>query len=301
MLLSIILAWFSVVIAVLSAAKYIIRKYASKHLNRAFSRGHIKVGTLLLATGFLHGLFAGNAAWAGLSDTVIAPVLFTWNWGTACFITAVLLAMSYLLRKSFRKHWMTAHRVLTVLLVVLIVIHVASVGIKLDDRLKSLLEPDRSEEITASADTVISGDSIDSGTVYGENAANAQDDSENTSAQQDSVSKVIEDTNKIFSGAQLKDGTYKGSASGLNGIITVSVQVSGAQVTNITVLSESDTSQYFSRAKTILSTIITKQSLEVDAVSGATFSSAGLVNAVFNALEDAVVSGNLELAQFNVK
>ena len=46
--------------------------------------------------------------------------------------------------------------------------------------------------------------------------------------------------------------------------------------------------------KSVLDEITENQSLAVDTVTGATFSSAGLLNAVYNALQDAVVSGTLQ-------
>lgn len=45
------------------------------------------------------------------------------------------------------------------------------------------------------------------------------------------------------------------------------------------------------KSKDIINTILNKQSLEVDAVTGATYSSKGIINAVSDALSKAVVSG----------
>jgi uncharacterized protein with FMN-binding domain len=78
------------------------------------------------------------------------------------------------------------------------------------------------------------------------------------------------------------------------------VTVEGGQVTNITVDSESDTSQFFSRAESVLDTITGEQSLEVDTVTGATFSSAGLINAVADALQGAVTSGTLQVTDIDL-
>ena len=71
-------------------------------------------------------------------------------------------------------------------------------------------------------------------------------------------------------------------------------------MTDITVVSESDSPQFFSRAESILDTIVSGQSLEVDTVSGATFSSAGLLNAVYDALQSAVTSGTLQVTQVDL-
>ena len=85
-----------------------------------------------------------------------------------------------------------------------------------------------------------------------------------------------------------KDGVYTGSAQGYGGTTTVRVTVSGGKITDITVLSENDTDQFFSKAKDpIIKAIIAGQNPDVDTVSGATYSSNGIINAVKNALAKA--------------
>lgn len=81
------------------------------------------------------------------------------------------------------------------------------------------------------------------------------------------------------------DGTYTGSANGFRGETEVSVTVTNGNITDITVLSYNDDKEYFCRAEdTIISRIIESQDLNVDTVSGATFSSNGIINAVADAL-----------------
>ena len=84
------------------------------------------------------------------------------------------------------------------------------------------------------------------------------------------------------------DGTYSGSGRGYQGPIAVSVQVVGGRVDNIEVTSHSDTVGIGTRAMDAIKTsIIQNQSLGVDAVTGATGSSQGIIQAVRNALENA--------------
>lgn len=91
--------------------------------------------------------------------------------------------------------------------------------------------------------------------------------------------------------ASYKDGTYTGSAQGFGGTIKVEVTIKNGKIKTIKVLSASgETTSYFNRAKKLLNTIINKQSTNVDAVSGATYSSNGLIKAVRNALAKAVDS-----------
>ena len=92
-----------------------------------------------------------------------------------------------------------------------------------------------------------------------------------------------------------KDGTYTGSAQGFGGTIGVSVTVSGGKITAVNVTSASgETASYLSSAKGVISRILSKQSPNVDTVSGATYSSNGIINAVKNALGKAggASSGN---------
>ena len=82
----------------------------------------------------------------------------------------------------------------------------------------------------------------------------------------------------------IADGTYTGSAQGYSGTVTVSVKVENRTITVIDIISQSDTESYFERAKGVIRTILTNQTVNVDAVSGATFSSNGIIGAVKNAL-----------------
>lgn len=83
----------------------------------------------------------------------------------------------------------------------------------------------------------------------------------------------------------LADGTYQGSGEGFRGTTLLSVTVESGKITDITVISYEDDAEFFSRAEnTLLEDIITAQSLDVQTVSGATFSSNGILEAVANAL-----------------
>ncbi len=84
------------------------------------------------------------------------------------------------------------------------------------------------------------------------------------------------------------DGSYTGSAQGFGGTITVEVTISEGKIAGISVVSApGETASYFSRARGVLDSILSAQSPNVDTVSGATYSSGGLINAVKNALVQA--------------
>ena len=83
----------------------------------------------------------------------------------------------------------------------------------------------------------------------------------------------------------VKDGTYKGSANGYGGKVTVNVTVSKKTMTAIDVVSApGETDSFFQRAKGGIDEMLTAQSTDVDVVSGATYSSNGIIGAVKNAL-----------------
>lgn len=88
-----------------------------------------------------------------------------------------------------------------------------------------------------------------------------------------------------------QDGEWVGTALGYNANITVSVTIANGMITDISVLETADDEPYFDWAQEdILPNIINSQSVEVDSVSGATFSSEGLKDAVNNALAQAMIT-----------
>ena len=82
-----------------------------------------------------------------------------------------------------------------------------------------------------------------------------------------------------------KDCIYTGSAQGFGGAITVQVTLANDEITDIQVTSApGEDSAYLSQGEGVISSIISAQSTDVDTVSGATFSSTGIINAVVDAL-----------------
>lgn len=103
----------------------------------------------------------------------------------------------------------------------------------------------------------------------------AKEDAEETDTEEES-----DDSENVY-----KDGTYTGSAQGFGGTITVQVTLASDEITDIQVTSASgEDSAYLSQGEGVISSIISAQSTDVDTVSGATFSSTGIINAVVDAL-----------------
>lgn len=81
------------------------------------------------------------------------------------------------------------------------------------------------------------------------------------------------------------DGIYTGAGMGFRGETEVQVTVENGYITDITVLSYEDDAEFFQKAQSsILNQIISGQSIDVQNVSGATFSSNSIIDAVANAL-----------------
>lgn len=163
--------------------------------------------------------------------------------------------------------------------------------------------------VTSEAASSDSTDSAASGTISGSSSASSGSTSSaagSTSSSSDSASAETADSSSAAqdsssaadtssasgsssdasqSSGQYTDGTYTGTGTGLRGTTEVSVTVENGVISSIEVVSYQDDSQYFNRAKsTVISEILDAQSVDVSTVSGATFSSNGIIEAVANAL-----------------
>ena len=97
---------------------------------------------------------------------------------------------------------------------------------------------------------------------------------------------------QVEDAAAYKDGTYYGTGTGFGGTLKVKVEISGGKITDIQIMENQDGSEYISKASALINAIISSQSTNVDTVSGATYSSVGIIQAVRDALSQAAVSGN---------
>ena len=89
--------------------------------------------------------------------------------------------------------------------------------------------------------------------------------------------------------ADFEDGSYEGAGIGFGGEIRVEVVVEDGEITEISLLeAKGEDAAYLTTAESILDDILKAQSVDVDTVSGATFSSTGIRDAVSDALEQAV-------------
>ena len=121
----------------------------------------------------------------------------------------------------------------------------------------------------------------------GSSDADTAGDDKTTDTSDGNVSDAdAEDTATTDSDNVYKDGTYTGEAEGYGGTIQVEVTLTGDEITSINVVSApGEDSAYLSQAESVIDSILSAQSTDVDTVSGATFSSTGILNAVDAHLE----------------
>lgn len=101
-----------------------------------------------------------------------------------------------------------------------------------------------------------------------------------TSAQETSKVPIVQN--------KYKDGKFSGSAYGYDGNIYVTITIKDDKITNIEATSDESDPWYFeSCVQNVTSQIIESQSTSVDATSGATYSSEGIMAAVGQALNSA--------------
>lgn len=86
-----------------------------------------------------------------------------------------------------------------------------------------------------------------------------------------------------------QDGVYTGTGTGNGGELTVEVTVEGGNIVKVALTQHSETEGIYEKAeKGVGDEMIRQQTADVDVVAGATYTSNGIIEAVQNALKDAV-------------
>ncbi len=105
------------------------------------------------------------------------------------------------------------------------------------------------------------------------------------------VSKGIDVSNSKYS-----DGVYEGEANAYAPNMKVQVTIADGLISNIEIVSHNETPGFYESAfELVPQAIINTQSTEVDTVSGATYTSVGIMNAVNDALEE--TTSNLDTTE----
>ena len=87
-------------------------------------------------------------------------------------------------------------------------------------------------------------------------------------------------------GPYAADGTFTGTAQGYGGPITSQVTIENGYIAKVEIVDHAgETPAYYAQAERLTQDIVDAQTTTVDTVSGATFSSAGILNSTTQALE----------------
>jgi uncharacterized protein with FMN-binding domain len=109
------------------------------------------------------------------------------------------------------------------------------------------------------------------------------------------VTALVEDTYEAPQNGY-QDGTYTGTATGFGGDITVEVVIANGKIASIrTISAAGETKSYWNKATAVIDRVVAANSPNVDTVSGATYSSTGILNAVKRALAQAAVGETEDL------
>lgn len=112
------------------------------------------------------------------------------------------------------------------------------------------------------------------------------DNTEEPAKDNESENTSTKDSSSIY-----KDGTYEGSAKGFkDGITNVSVVIKNGKIEDVQIVSHGDDAPFVEKSMPVIAEIIKTQSTDVDVVSGATYSSVGIKDAVAAALDKAKIN-----------
>jgi uncharacterized protein with FMN-binding domain/ferredoxin len=114
---------------------------------------------------------------------------------------------------------------------------------------------------------------------------NTETSSENTETSSENTEIIVEDAKNLGDAAGIADGVYTGEGEGFRGNMIVEVTVKDQQIVSVEVVDHREDRRWFNRANnSIPDSIVESQSTDVDLVSGATYSSIGIRDAVKDAL-----------------
>lgn len=96
------------------------------------------------------------------------------------------------------------------------------------------------------------------------------------------------DGNSVNAPGPYVDGTYSGTAQGYGGPVTTELTIENGNITGIEITSsDGEDAAYYNMCLGILDKVVETQGADVDTVSGATYTSNGIINGVKDALSQA--------------
>lgn len=261
---NVITAWASVALLVLVSAIWILRilvqnKIVAKQSVLFRCNRSLRKYHKLVGIAFLVVAF--------IHGVLSSNKVFSINWGSASFFIILIMGVSYLVKyRVTRKVWLGVHRILTIGVIATLIIHLISVGIY---GFKLVVQaPISIEEYYLNEEQI----------------------------------KEIEPTKipDTYDGIVYNNGVYEGVADGYGPYLRVEVRILDNKITEVVIVSHNEERRrfYATPIAVLPSKIVETQDVEeVDIISGATFTSIGIKNAVIDALNKAIVFGDVPLAQ----
>lgn len=206
----------------LTAGKFVTQRLHWKNLDWFMGKIHCPLGFAFVGAVIVHSILS--------FDKLSTRPVYMYVFGMAGLVCGLTAAASYLLRKRFKKKWLTVHRVAAAGLCICIVLHIFTYFYSLKIYQKSV------------ADISYSHMNI----------------------------------------GELPNGVYEGECDVTYIFAKVRVTVKSGKITNIVLLEHRN--EKGGPAEKITKDIISKQQIDVDAVTGATNSSKVIKKAVENAL-----------------
>ena len=105
--------------------------------------------------------------------------------------------------------------------------------------------------------------------------------------------EILEAQRATQRGSYATDGVFQGEAEGYGGPVRVQVTIDNGFITQVELISaEGEDQAWLNMALPLLDTIVQQQTTQIDVVSGATFSSSGILNGTTRALEQSGLAGS---------
>ncbi len=105
--------------------------------------------------------------------------------------------------------------------------------------------------------------------------------------------EILEAQRAMQRGSYATDGVFQGEAEGYGGTVCVQVTIDNGFITQVELISaEGEGQAWLNMSLPLLDTIVQEQTTQIDVVSGATFSSSGILNGATRALEQSGLAGS---------
>lgn len=249
LLVNIVFAWITVILMALLSVVYLLRIVNQKF----YGNQHEALKKINKALRKPHKYMGIAAVVTGLLHGLYSTVaVLTPNKGTILWVVLILLGVSFYLRKVLirNRSWIKVHRVLVAASLALLILHVLEVGGFVGyEAVKMAVQSDLVED-----------------------------------TQEESTQLVEAAPSSVY-----KDGTYYGEAIGFRPGLKVEVVIENDEIMSVEVVEHNEHKERFwgPPIREIPPAIVENQSTDVDIISGATFTSQGIMDAVDKALEEA--------------